>query len=180
MTPTAIGEAVIRRCFLLAGDLRRLDEEVRQLSDGVGGRVDVIVSPLAAMRIIPEVYARFSLRFPQVQLCITGGHAPRAFRPLLQGDADFVIGPAPQKGQTAGLRAQALLSTPIAILTGLASRFAKTTQLIELQAEKMGPSWPSRARASFFRVFSPAGAPATQSCHYFGLYTKCAGDYRRQ
>lgn len=154
VTPTTTGAAVIRRCVMLAGDLRRLDEEVHQLSGDVAGRIDVIVSPLAAVRIIPEVAARFANRFPQIKLCITGGQAPKAFGPLLQGDADFVIGPAPAKGHTAGLRTKQLLITPISILTGHSSRFARVTQLRDLQTQRwvqVGPPGREPLFHEFFR-----------------------------
>jgi len=122
VVPTEVGLAAFERCRKIRNDLRRLDEDMHQIAGDFVGEVSVVVSPLAAMKIIPTVAARFRKRFPNVSLTIIGGHPPDAFRLLRAGSADFVIGPAPEAGHSAGLIVHELFQSEIVFATGAGSR----------------------------------------------------------
>ncbi|MBF9035108.1 LysR family transcriptional regulator [Rhodobacterales bacterium HKCCE2091] len=130
--PTAEGQRVIERCRRILRDLHALDEDVAQARGAVTGRIDVIVSPLAAIKILPPVLARLRRRFAGIHLEVTSGHAEAAFRRLKTAEADYVLGPAPAPGTGAGLSAEPLLTTGITLLTGARSRHATTTDPAEL------------------------------------------------
>ena len=122
VVPTEVGLAAFERCRKIRNDLRRLDEDMHQIAGDFVGEVSVVVSPIASLKIIPDVTARFRKRFPNVSLTIIGGHPPDAFRLLRSGRADFVIGPAPEAGHGAGLVAWDLFETEVVFATGAGSR----------------------------------------------------------
>lgn len=124
---TLDGARVVERCRRILRDLDALDEDLAQRRGELTGQIGVVVSPFAAMKIIPPVMARFASRFRGVRVQIRGGHAPKAFAALHSAEADFVIGPGPASGGEPGLIAEPLLQTGLALLTGGTSRYALTT-----------------------------------------------------
>lgn len=151
--PTEAGQAAMERCRKIRGDLLKLDEELRQLAGDFVGEVSVVVSPLAALKIIPTVSTRFRNRFPAVQLSIMGGHAPDAFAQLRKSTADYVIGPAPDQGQTAGLRVQELFQTPLAFVTGANSRHLKEAEADSLAKGQWVKIGPRNRRPIYYEYF---------------------------
>lgn len=159
VVPTEVGQAAYERCRKLHDDLRRLNEDMHQIAGDFVGEVSVVVSPLAALKIIPTVAARFRNRFPSMHLSIIGGHAPDAFRHLRSGDADFVIGPAPDSGQSAGLLVEDLFHSEIVFATGAGSRHLNNPtpqSLAQGQWVKIGQSKRRPVYADFFQTYDLA------------------------
>lgn len=157
IAPTAIGQSVIERCHKIDNDLKKLDEATSQFQGNFVGTIRIIVSPFAAMRIIPPVLRRFQARFPNVHLDIAGGHAPTAFQPLRTGEADFVLGPAPELGAQTGLQSEILFSTPISIISGASSRFSNAAGVEELMDAKWVMIGPRSRRPLYFDLFETKG-----------------------
>ncbi len=130
--PTEIGRAVIARARVIQGEMRKLDEEVRQIQGEHAGSLNVTVSPLAAVRIVPKVVDRFRRRFPGVHLQVSGGHPPSTLAMLRSSETDIVIGPAPPADERSGLYVRELFASPLSIITGATSRYARTSRLAEL------------------------------------------------
>jgi LysR family transcriptional regulator of abg operon len=130
--PTEIGRAVIARARVIQAEFRKLDEEVRQIQGDRSGLLNVTVSPLAAVRIIPQVMDRFRRRFPEVHVQISGGHPPSTLATLRSSETDIVIGPVPERDDRSGLVVRELLASPISVITGTGSRYTKATRLEEL------------------------------------------------
>lgn len=126
---TEDGKPVLRRARLIQSELRKMQEEVDQRRGRGTGRLNVIVSPLAATRIIAGTIRRFRRRFPNVHVQISGGHEPLAFGPVRDGQVDLVIGPEPQGADSAGLTTTFLIATPIVVITGHRSRWRGETRL---------------------------------------------------
>ncbi len=130
--PTEIGRAVIARARVIRGEMRKLDEEVRQIQGERSGSLNITVSPLAAVRIVPRVMDRFRRRFPGVHLQISGGHPPSTLAMLRSSETDIVIGPAPPSDDRSGLVVRDLFASPLSIITGATSRYAGTSRLADL------------------------------------------------
>jgi len=167
VAPTEVGQAAYERCLKISNDLRRLDEDMRQIAGDFVGEVSVVVSPLAALLIIPNVAARFRNRFPNVRLTIIGGHPPDAFRLLRSGSADFVIGPAPEAGHIAGLVVQKLFQSQIVFVTGAKSRHLENPtpqSLANAQWVKIGLANRRPTYADFFKAHNlPEPVPVATS-----------------
>ena len=130
--PTEVGRAVIARARVVQAELRKLDEEVRQIQGDRSGALHVTVSPLAAVRIIPKVMDRFRRRFPGVHVQIAGGHPPSTLATLRSSETDIVIGPVAETEARSGLIVKDLFASPISVITGAGSRYAGVTRLSEL------------------------------------------------
>ncbi|MGY3439835.1 MULTISPECIES: LysR family transcriptional regulator [unclassified Marinovum] len=134
---TELGAPVLKRATVIQAELRKLQEEVDQISGISGGRINVTVSPLGAIRFVPEAVKRFRRRYPDTHLQISGGHEPMAFAPLRDGKTDVVIGPAPSGNNALGLRSEPLTMTSIVIATGATSRWLAARSLRDLE----GAEW---------------------------------------
>lgn len=132
--PTEIGHAVIARARVIQAEIRKLAEEVRQIQGHTAGSLNVTVSPLAAVRIIPNVVDRFRRRFPGVHVQISGGHPPSTLATLRSGETDIVVGPVPPLNDRTGLVVRNLFVSPISVITGASSRYARATRLADLVA----------------------------------------------
>lgn len=133
VVPTIEGQRIIARCQMIARDLDLLEEEVAQIRGDLHGTLNLIVSPVAAIQILPPVLRRFARHYPKVQVQVTGGHSRKAFRALKGRLADFVIGPAPDPENKAGLRSVKLVETGIDFVTGRTSRYLDNPTPEELQ-----------------------------------------------
>jgi DNA-binding transcriptional LysR family regulator len=159
--PTEIGRKVIARARMISSEFRKLDEDIRQIQGDGSGNLHVIVSPLAAVRIVPKVMDRFRKQFPDVHLQVAGGHPPGALAVLRSGEADLVIGPVPARDDRAGLTIRNLVKTPVVVITGKGSRYADATRH-EHPVHHVRPA-PVRlpqlrgASASSHAEFRPAG-----------------------
>ncbi|WP_199823664.1 LysR family transcriptional regulator [Labrenzia sp. OB1] len=152
IVPTLEGLPVIERCQRIRRDLQKLTEGVAQARGEFVGSISVVVSPLAALKIMPPVVRRFQSRFPGIELSITGGHAPRAFRGLRSGEADFVIGPAPEPASKTGLHVEKLLTTSITFLTGARSPLRELHRPEDLLAARWAVIGP-RSRPPLFKDY---------------------------
>ncbi|MGJ8546615.1 MAG: LysR family transcriptional regulator [Sulfitobacter sp.] len=142
MEATKIGQTVIARARIIHAELGKLEEEVQQIKGAQTGSLNLTVSPLAAVKIIPSVMARFRQRFPKVHVQIAGGHPPATMASLRAGHTDIVIGPIPGKEDQAGISVRKLLDSPVCVITGKNSRHRGArhlAQLVEGEWVMIGP-----------------------------------------
>lgn len=167
MSVTEQGKTILLRAKVIQSEVTKLHEEVRQIQNDMVGTLDITVSPLAASKIVPAALRRFRNRYDRVQVQIKGGHEPLAFGPLRTGETDLVIGPAPLGAVANGLTVKEILRTPVAVVAGRDSRFAKATSIMELaEAEwtMIGPKERRSIVADHFRALGlPAPMPFTTS-----------------
>lgn len=147
---TQEGQPVLRRAKIVQAELKKMQEEIAQNRGEGTGNISITVSPLAAHRIISPAIQRFKRRFPRVNLQISAGQEPYAFGPVRDGTVDMVIGPQPNKAEAVGLNVKFLVETPITVISGVGSKWAKSQDLAELAAG----DWimiGTRARLPFLR-----------------------------
>ncbi|WP_292025962.1 LysR family transcriptional regulator, partial [Maritimibacter sp. UBA3975] len=156
--PTPEGQKVIDRSRRILGDLVAIREELAQNRGELVGSVHAIVSLVAAMKVVPSVLLSMRNRFPGVQLQISGGHAPLAFRAIESGAADYVIGPNP--GVRPGLFSEQLSRSGIQLLTGIGSRYAQTTDAATLAAADWAVIGPMDRQPLFVEMFASHGLAA--------------------
>ncbi len=161
---TAEGFPVLRRAKIIRAELQRMQEEIAQNRGEGTGNLSVIVSPLAAHRIISPAIERFKRRFPQVNFQISSGQEPFAFGPVRDGTVDMVIGPSPNLSETFGLDVRHLFEAPITVITGGHSKWKGVGDLEEL-AKGDWVMIGTRARLPFLqdRFVEKGLAPPTPS-----------------
>lgn len=129
---TEEGTTILRRARVIQSELFKMEDDIAQRRGLGTGRLNVIVSPLGANRLIAGTMKRFRRQFPNVHVQISGGHEPMAFGPVRDGLVDLVIGPEPQGNEAAGLSIQFLVETPIKVITGRGSRWRDAKSLSDL------------------------------------------------
>lgn len=129
---TEIGERILVRARTIASEIERLDEEVAQLRGEQVGAVNVCLSPLAAMRIMPRALTLFRKTHPKIEVRLSSGLFPGAIKPLREGRIDLLIGPEPPIGMTRELTIEHLIDTPIQVVTSDSSPLLKARSLGEL------------------------------------------------
>jgi len=129
---TEIGERVLVRARTIASEIARLDEEVAQLRGEQVGAVNVGVSPLAAMRIMPRALTLFRKSHPNIEVRLTSGLFPGALKPLREGRTDILIGPEPPVGMAREISVEHLTETPISVVTSVTSALMRARSLADL------------------------------------------------
>lgn len=180
--PSEIGRKIIARARMIRSEFSKLDEDISQIQGEGSGNLHVIVSPLAAVRIVPKVIDRFRKQFPNVHLQVAGGHPPGSIAVLRSGEADLVIGPVPGKEGRAGLTIRNLVKTPVVVLTGRGSRYANATrleQLVDAEWIMVGARKRGFGIAADFRAAGlPVPDPITTSDSIMSLLTMIEGSER--
>jgi len=129
---TDVGERVLTRARTITSEIARLDEEVAQLRGEQVGAVNVCLSPLAAMRIMPRALTLFRKTHPKIEVRLTSGLFPGALKPLREGRTDILVGPVPPSDLTREIAVEQLLETPIDVVTAVGSPLLKATSLADL------------------------------------------------
>ena len=132
VVPTELGERVLTRARAISSEIDRLDDDVAQLRGEQVGSIHVCVSPLAAVKIMPQALARFHAKFPKIEIHLTSGLFPSALKPLRDGRTDIVIGPTPPAGMVREISVEPLLKTPIVLITSKTSSYLKAKKLADL------------------------------------------------
>ena len=127
VVPTLEGQRVVDRCQSIRRDLDLLSEDIAQVRGDVRGTLNLVVSPLAAVHVLPEVLRRYMRRYPGVQVQIVSSHSETAFQLLRTRRADYALGPAPEAGSELGLRSTEVVRTGLTFATGATSPWAKVT-----------------------------------------------------
>lgn len=89
------GELLAARAATVVRELERARAEVAAFSGNAHGLVSVGLSPAAAMLIAPQALARFTSRWPQVQVRVIDALYPRSLAQIRAGELDLTIGPLP-------------------------------------------------------------------------------------
>jgi LysR family transcriptional regulator of abg operon len=108
MTLTPVGEAFVRRANAILTDVRRAQEEVEQISGGIGGSLVAGLSIAAHIALLPKSLQRFRKRYPDVRLRILEGFFPTLESGLKDGSIDFYMGPRPATAIPEGLLVEKL------------------------------------------------------------------------
>ncbi len=141
VVPTELGERVLSRARAISSEIGRLDEEVAQLRGEQVGRINVCVSPLAAVKIAPHALAWFHQDHPEIEVHLTSGLFPGALKPLRDGNIDMVIGPSPPAALAREIKLEPLLTTPVVVITSLQSPHRQATCLADLTDAPMDHDW---------------------------------------
>lgn len=129
---TELGERVLLRARTIATEMERLDEEVAQLLGEQVGCVNVCLSPLAAVRVMPRALLQFRKAYPNIEVRLSSGLFPGALRPLREGRIDILIGPSPPTSMTTEISVEKLIKTEIEVVTSINSPYITATSLRDL------------------------------------------------
>jgi LysR family transcriptional regulator, regulator of abg operon len=97
VTPTAMGEAFIRRAAAVCSELSRARDEIDQLRGVERGSVRVALSMVPHLALLPYALRPFRTRYPDVHLDVIDAVFPRVAQEVGEGTIDCYIGPPPEE-----------------------------------------------------------------------------------
>ncbi len=106
--PTSFGTTLSRRARLILAELRHAGEEIRDLQEGLGGRVVVGTLLAAAARLLPNAIARLRRERPKVMVSVVEGTNDILIPALRIGDLDLVVGRLPEFRGREGMHQEVL------------------------------------------------------------------------
>ena len=106
VTPTSIGEKIIRQAKIAVAESERINELIAEEKDAVTGQLNLSVAPTIAPYILPGFIKAYSQMFPQVELSISELKYDAMISSLHLGYIDIGIA-------TSGLRQDGILEIPL-------------------------------------------------------------------
>jgi len=160
VTPTAMGEALIRRARSASNELLRARDEIDQLRGMTHGNVSIALSMVPHMALLPYALRPFRIRYPNVHLNIIDAVFPTAAPGMIDGTIECYIGPPPERLPD-GLVTEKLFDNTRVILgrKGHPLRHAKSLRDL-VDAEWVTTSITAKAEHELGPLFRQHGLPA--------------------
>jgi LysR family transcriptional regulator, regulator of abg operon len=132
MVLTPMGERFVMRARTVQDELRRAREEIDQLRGETTGQVNVALSTVSHLALLPRALAAFRKRFPDVLINIEEALYPNIEIALLTGKLDFYVGPLPETELPRDLSSEKLFDNKRVILARKGHPLAKARSLRDL------------------------------------------------
>lgn len=110
VTPTAIGERIIRQAALAVDEAEKIPEIVAEHKNEIGGDLSLAVGPTIAPYIVPTFIKRYTSAYPGVNLTINEYKGDTIIKALLAAETDAGI--ALSGKATAGIKEIPLYTEP--------------------------------------------------------------------
>lgn len=158
---TPMGILFARRANAAFTELRRARDEILQAQGSTHGSIVACLSSLTHVALMPNIWAPFRKKYPNLQLCVIEGVYPMVETRLQDGTIDFYVGPAPEGGAPPGLQMETLFENSRIVLARKGHPLAGATSLGELcEADWVTTSITDKAETEFNDVFLRLGLPA--------------------
>jgi LysR family pca operon transcriptional activator len=114
--PNAAGTVFVRSARRVLAELRRLDEELDELSSPGGGTVALGALPVAAAGVLPGALARLKATHPDIKVRLRQGRTEDLLPLLASGELDLIVGRLYEPAVPDGFAREPLWAEPISIL----------------------------------------------------------------
>lgn len=132
VTPSAYGQALLRRARLIHAESQKASDEIAQLRGGLEGVVTVGISPTPAIALLPDVLPRFRQRFPDARVNIVGGASDAQLAAIRSGSMDFAVMSTPEEGLDTGFESDDLFYADLIVAARKGHPLSKARSLTEL------------------------------------------------
>jgi LysR family pca operon transcriptional activator len=116
MRSTAAGAVFVRSARRVLAELRRLDEELDEISGPGGGTVALGALPVAAAGVLPGALARLKATHPDIKARLRQGRTEELLPLLASGELDLIVGRLYEPVVPDGFAREPLWTEPISIL----------------------------------------------------------------
>lgn len=113
---TAAGIVFVRSARRVLAELRRLDEELDELSGPGGGTLALGALPVAAAGVLPGALVRLKATRPEVKVRLRQGRTEELLPLLASGELDLIVGRLYEPAVPDGFAREPLWSEPISVL----------------------------------------------------------------
>ncbi len=114
--PTPYGDILIKHAHIVLNQIRHAEDEVSDLSDGSGGRINVGVPVGAATDLISKSISKLLEERKDVQITLVEDYNIKLVPLLKQGDIDLIIGRLPSEALFEDLNQEELYSEEIKVV----------------------------------------------------------------
>jgi len=114
--PTRAGLVFVQTARRILAEVRRLDEDLDQLSSPGGGTVVLGALPVAAAGVLPGALARLKAAEPDIKVQIRQGRTEDLLPLLASGEIDLIVGRLYDPVLTDGFSREPLWTEPISVL----------------------------------------------------------------
>jgi DNA-binding transcriptional LysR family regulator len=111
ITLTAVGEQLYQHALVILRECDRAEASLMRLKGDLTGKVEIGLSPVASLHLLPAVTAEFRRRFPSAQLSVTQGMSHSLVPMIRSGHLDIAISSLPDAFDTTGLNTIPLFPT---------------------------------------------------------------------
>lgn len=115
---TTYGECLIRYARKMLVDLQQARDELKYLSSGSAGKVNIGVYPASSSVLLPHALALLKQRSPSVNVLVTEGTNSTLLPKLWEGKLDLVAGRLPNVSASSGFESKVLLEEQWRVVTG--------------------------------------------------------------
>ncbi|MFT4066100.1 LysR substrate-binding domain-containing protein [Paraburkholderia sp.] len=129
---TQAGESLLRHARLIVGELWRAEQQMAMERGAQEGRVTVGVTPLAALTLLPDAYARFRQDMPHITVEFLEFNATKLQDQLRQGSLDFALAAAVEASPDPSIVSSELMTFPLAFAVRANGELAKAKSLADL------------------------------------------------
>ncbi|MDQ6680339.1 MAG: LysR substrate-binding domain-containing protein [Pseudomonadota bacterium] len=156
---TPMGELFLRRAKTVNSELVRAQEELDQMRGETNGHLNMCLSSVPHMALLPNALRPFLARYPNVKLRIIDGVFPLVESELRNGVVDCYIGPVPEQ-MPGGMAVEKLFDNTRVILGRKGHPLAHARSLRELaKAEWVTTSITRQAEDELVPIFTQHGLP---------------------
>ena len=165
---TDIGKVVLRHSASIFSQIHYMRDDVEAEKGSPSGKLSISVAPAISLSILPSAIEKFSQRYPNVHLEITGKLLPEALDDLLNGSLDCVLGTPTEEVRRRAL-ATPLIDIGIAIITSVGNPILKSAEkpLSELSSERWFTAGGSQHLRDFFESNGATPPESFVNCNSF-------------
>ena len=157
---TELGEMFARRAGAAFNELSRAREEIAQHQGDVHGKINICLSSLSHLVLLPHALPSFTRRYPRVVMSVVEGAYPMVERRLVDGTMDFFVGPLSSNTIAPGLRQEKLFDNQRIVLARRGHPLQDATSLADLiDSDWVTTSITNDPHTEFNELFIGIGLP---------------------
>lgn len=150
---TRPGQRLVERARLISAELKRCEEDLLSLRGQQGGQISLAASPVPMMLVVPGAIQQLLRSLPEAEVIVSEIVYPEVIDAFREQRIDFAIGPVPESGLGADLRAEALFQVERSIVVAHDHPKAHVRTLAALQSEPWIITGPVNGPGSMIRQF---------------------------
>ena len=129
LRPTVYGECLIRYARTMMIELQQARDELKALSSGSGGKVNVGVYAASSSVLMPNAIALLKQRSPTTNVLVSEGTTSTLLPQLWEAKLDLVVGRLPILSPSSGLEEKLLLEEQLVLVTSPTHPLARRKRL---------------------------------------------------
>jgi DNA-binding transcriptional LysR family regulator len=118
LRPTVYGECLVRHARSIITDIQQARDELKALSSGSEGKINIGVYPASTSVLMPRALALLKQRSTSTNVQVTEGTSHTLLPQLWEGKVDLVVGRLPARTPSNGFEERELLEEQLLVVVG--------------------------------------------------------------